>query len=107
MNWIDARAEEVLRCRDHDLPGRAILLATWGGTQYALGSPEIIGLALATVAAGAGFGVTKLRVAEPMPPLHVFGNGNFSLSMTMTFLTGREAARAGRGGSHRGPFGVI
>jgi hypothetical protein len=63
-----------------------------GGTQYALGSQEIIGLALATVAAGAGFGVTKLRVAEPMPPLHVFGNGNFSLSMTMTFLTGREAA---------------
>ena len=29
-----------------------ILLATWGGTQYAWGSPQIIGLALLTVVAG-------------------------------------------------------
>jgi MFS family permease len=31
-----------------------ILLATWGGTQYAWGSPQIIGLALLTVAASRG-----------------------------------------------------
>jgi EmrB/QacA subfamily drug resistance transporter len=65
-----------------------ILLATWGGTQYAWGSPEIIGLALVTVAAGVGFCVTEARAAEPMLPLHVFRNGNFSLTMAMTFLTG-------------------
>jgi EmrB/QacA subfamily drug resistance transporter len=65
-----------------------ILLATWGGTQYAWGSPEIIGLALVTVAAGVGFCVTEARAAEPMLPLHVFRNSNFSLTMTMTFLTG-------------------
>jgi EmrB/QacA subfamily drug resistance transporter len=65
-----------------------ILLATWGGTQYAWGSPEIIGLALVTVAATAGFCVTEMRAAEPMLPLHVFRNGNFSLTMAMTFLTG-------------------
>jgi EmrB/QacA subfamily drug resistance transporter len=65
-----------------------ILLATWGGTQYAWGSPEIIGLALVTVAAGAAFCVTEMRAAEPMLPLHVFRNGNFSLTMAMTFLTG-------------------
>jgi EmrB/QacA subfamily drug resistance transporter len=65
-----------------------ILLATWGGTQYAWGSPEIIGLALVTVAAAAGFLITETRAAEPMLPLHVFRNGNFSLTMAMTFLTG-------------------
>jgi EmrB/QacA subfamily drug resistance transporter len=65
-----------------------ILLATWGGTQYAWGSPEIIGLALVTVAAAAGFCITEMRAAEPMLPLHVFRNGNFSLTMAMTFLTG-------------------
>ena len=65
-----------------------ILLATWGGTQYAWGSPQIVGLALLTVAAGVAFYVTEMRAAEPMMPLHVYRNRNFSLSMAMTFLTG-------------------
>jgi MFS family permease len=65
-----------------------ILLATWGGTQYAWGSPQIIGLALLTVGAAAGFCFTETRAAEPMLPLHVFRNRNFSLAMGMTFLTG-------------------
>ena len=65
-----------------------ILLATWGGTQYAWGSPQIIGLALLTVGAGVAFYVTEMRAAEPMMPLHVYRNRNFSLSMAMTFLTG-------------------
>ena len=65
-----------------------ILLATWGGTQYAWGSPQIVGLALVTVAAGISFGYVEMRAAEPMLPLHVFRNRNFSLSMAMTFLTG-------------------
>jgi EmrB/QacA subfamily drug resistance transporter len=65
-----------------------ILLATWGGTQYAWGSAQIIGLALVTVAAGVAFGVTEARAAEPMLPLHVFRNRNFSNSMVLTFLTG-------------------
>jgi EmrB/QacA subfamily drug resistance transporter len=65
-----------------------ILLATWGGTQYAWGSPEIVGLALATVASAVAFGFVEARAAEPMLPLHVFRGRNFSLSMAMTFLTG-------------------
>jgi len=65
-----------------------ILLATWGGTQYAWGSAQIIGLALVTVAAGVAFGLTEARAAEPMLPLHVFRNRNFSNSMVLTFLTG-------------------
>ena len=65
-----------------------ILLATWGGTEYRWGSGQIIGLALLTVAATVGFLVTETRAAEPMLPLHVFRNKNFSVTMGLTFLTG-------------------
>ncbi|MBV9208507.1 MAG: MFS transporter, partial [Actinobacteria bacterium] len=65
-----------------------ILLATWGGTQYAWGSAQILGLAVLTAAAGAAFCLVEVRAAEPMLPLHVFRNRNFSLTMGMTFLTG-------------------
>ena len=65
-----------------------VLLATWGGTEYRWGSGQIIGLALLAVAATAAFCVVELRVAEPILPLHVFRNRNFSLTMGLTFLTG-------------------
>ena len=65
-----------------------VLLATWGGTEYAWGSGQIIGLALLAVAASAAFGVVEMRVAEPILPLHVFKNRNFSVTMALTFLTG-------------------
>jgi len=65
-----------------------VLLATWGGTEYPWASAQIIGLALLAAAATAGFCVVELRVAEPILPLHVFKNRNFSLTMALTFLTG-------------------
>ena len=65
-----------------------ILLATWGGTEYRWGSGQIIGLALLAVAATIAFCVTETRAAEPMLPLHVFRNRNFSVTMALTFLTG-------------------
>ena len=65
-----------------------VLLATWGGTEYPWGSEQIIGLAVLAAAATAAFCVVELRVAEPILPLHVFRNRNFSLTMALTFLTG-------------------
>ncbi len=65
-----------------------ILLATWGGTEYRWGSGQIISLGLLTVAATIAFIVTETRAAEPMLPLHVFRNRNFSVTMALTFLTG-------------------
>jgi EmrB/QacA subfamily drug resistance transporter len=65
-----------------------ILLATWGGTEYGWGSVQILGLGLITVAATVAFLVTESRAAEPMLPLHVFTNRNFSVAMVLTFLTG-------------------
>ncbi|HJY00107.1 MAG TPA: MFS transporter, partial [Streptosporangiaceae bacterium] len=52
------------------------------------GSGQIIGLAVLAVAATAAFCMVELRVVEPILPLHVFRNRNFSLTMALTFLTG-------------------
>jgi MFS family permease len=65
-----------------------ILLATWGGTEYAWGSWEIIGLLLLAIVALAGFIVAERRAPEPMLPLHVFKIRNFSVTMVLTFLVG-------------------
>jgi EmrB/QacA subfamily drug resistance transporter len=65
-----------------------VLLATWGGTEYTWGSVQIIGLAVLAVAATAGFLFIERRAQEPIMPLHVFRNGNFSLSMGLVFLIG-------------------
>jgi EmrB/QacA subfamily drug resistance transporter len=65
-----------------------ILLATWGGTEYSWGSWEIIGLLLLALAGLAAFLAVEQRAAEPMLPLHVFKNRNFSVTMMLTFLVG-------------------
>jgi EmrB/QacA subfamily drug resistance transporter len=65
-----------------------VLMTTWGGNQYAWGSPEIVSLAIVAVLATAAFLVVESRVAEPVLPLHVFKNRNFSLATAMSFLLG-------------------
>jgi len=64
------------------------LLTTWGGTQYAWGSGQILGLgALAVISVGL-FLYVETRAAEPVLPLHVFKNRNFSVATGMSFLLG-------------------
>jgi EmrB/QacA subfamily drug resistance transporter len=65
-----------------------VLLTTWGGTQYAWGSWEIMLLATITAAAIVAFFFVEARAAEPVLPLHVFKNRNFSLASGMSFLLG-------------------
>jgi EmrB/QacA subfamily drug resistance transporter len=65
-----------------------VLLTTWGGTQYPWRSAQIMGLGAVAVAATAGFVATERRAAEPVIPLHVFRNRNFSLVTAMSFLLG-------------------
>jgi EmrB/QacA subfamily drug resistance transporter len=65
-----------------------VLLTTWGGSQYAWGSPVIIGLGVLAVASAVGFCLAEMRAAEPVLPLHVFRNRNFTLSSAMSFLVG-------------------
>jgi MFS family permease len=65
-----------------------VLLTTWGGTEYPWASPEIIGLGALAVVALAAFLFIQTRADEPVLPLHVFRNRNFTVSTAMSFLTG-------------------
>ncbi len=57
-----------------------VLITTWGGSQYAWGSPQIVGLAALTVAGFVSFIMVERRAAEPIMPLRVFKNRNFNLA---------------------------
>jgi EmrB/QacA subfamily drug resistance transporter len=65
-----------------------ILLTTWGGTQYPWRSGQIMGLGVVALVATAAFLAVEARAAEPILPLHVFRNRNFSLATGMSFLLG-------------------
>jgi EmrB/QacA subfamily drug resistance transporter len=65
-----------------------VLVTTWGGTQYAWGSATIMSLiALAIIAVGMFIWVES-RAVEPILPIHVFRNLNFTLASSMSFLLG-------------------
>ncbi|MFI0900730.1 MDR family MFS transporter [Streptomyces sp. NPDC020983] len=65
-----------------------VLLTTWGGTQYAWGSVQIIGLLVVGLATLAAFIVSQTRAPEPIMPLRIFRNANFSLVSVIGFLVG-------------------
>ncbi len=65
-----------------------VLLTTWGGTEYAWRSAQIIGLGAIAVVATGLFLWIQTRVAEPVLPLHVFRNRNFSVATAISFLLG-------------------
>src|SRR5947199_3166914 len=57
-----------------------ILVLTWGGTQYAWGSPTIVGLMVATVVLTIWFILIERRAAEPVLPLRLFKGSVFRVS---------------------------
>jgi len=65
-----------------------ILMTTWGGTQYAWGSVQVLGLIVLAILSTAAFLATEARAAEPILPLGVFRNRNFSVAIAMSFLLG-------------------
>jgi EmrB/QacA subfamily drug resistance transporter len=65
-----------------------VLITTWGGNEYAWGSAQIVGLAVVAVVALAAFVVVERRAAEPILPLNLFRNVNFSLVSGIGFLLG-------------------
>jgi EmrB/QacA subfamily drug resistance transporter len=68
--------------------GALILLATWGGTEYAWGSNEIVGLGIVGVALLAVFVWWERRATEPILPLQLFGSRIFSVANAMGFTIG-------------------
>lgn len=65
-----------------------VLLTTWGGTQYAWGSSEIIGLGVAGVVLLVLFVVQEMHTAEPIVPLSLFRNSVFSVCSAVGFIVG-------------------
>jgi EmrB/QacA subfamily drug resistance transporter len=65
-----------------------VLLTTWGGTQYAWGSPVILGLGIATVVLTVAFVVVERRVTEPAIPLRLFRMRTFVIACGVSFLIG-------------------
>jgi EmrB/QacA subfamily drug resistance transporter len=68
--------------------GSLVLLTTWGGNQYAWGSPTIVGLAIAGVALLALFVWQETRAAEPLLPLKLFRSRVFDVANGMGFTIG-------------------
>lgn len=65
-----------------------VLLTTWGGTQYAWGSAQIMGLLVLGLVTLAAFLYAETRAAEPVLPLRIFRSGNFSVISVIGFLVG-------------------
>ncbi|WUQ32304.1 DHA2 family efflux MFS transporter permease subunit [Streptomyces sp. NBC_00239] len=67
----------------------ALILGTsWGGNEYAWGSPVIIGLFVGGVLALALFCVAETRAAEPMLPMRLFRNPVFTVCSVLSFIVG-------------------
>jgi EmrB/QacA subfamily drug resistance transporter len=66
----------------------ALLVTTWGGQQFAWGSPLIIGLSVAAVALLIAFVLIERAAPEPILPLRLFRNATFRLANGATFIIG-------------------
>jgi EmrB/QacA subfamily drug resistance transporter len=64
------------------------LVAAWGGTEYPWASAQIIGLAVLSVLALIGFVFAEGRAPEPILPLRLFRDRNFTIAQILSFLVG-------------------
>ncbi len=65
-----------------------VLITTWGGRDFAWGSWQVVGLAALGLASLILFGFVERRAAEPIIPLGLFRNRNFTLVSSIGFLLG-------------------
>lgn len=65
-----------------------VLVASLGGTTWAWGSPQIIGLAVLGVVLACAFVAVERRAAEPVLPLKLFRVRTFTLSAVISFIVG-------------------
>ncbi|GGO89582.1 MDR family MFS transporter [Wenjunlia tyrosinilytica] len=65
-----------------------VLVTTWGGNEYDWASAQILGLIALAVVSLAVFLVVERAAAEPVLPLGIFANRNFTLVTVIGFLTG-------------------
>ncbi|MEU9089596.1 MDR family MFS transporter [Streptomyces sp. NPDC048428] len=65
-----------------------ILATSWGGNEYAWGSPVIIGLFVLGLVALAAFCFVEFRAKEPMLPMRLFSNPVFTVCSILSFIVG-------------------
>ncbi|WP_055502531.1 MDR family MFS transporter [Nonomuraea pusilla] len=65
-----------------------VLITTWGGSEYAWDSWQILSLIAVSVVLLVAFVLVERRAAEPIMPLQLFRNRNFSLISAVGFLLG-------------------
>jgi EmrB/QacA subfamily drug resistance transporter len=65
-----------------------ILATSWGGGEYAWGSPVIIGLFAASAAALGVFVWVESRAAEPILPIRLFASPVFTVCCILGFIVG-------------------
>lgn len=65
-----------------------VLVASLGGTTWAWGSFQIVGLAVLGVVLAVAFVAVERLAAEPVLPLKLFGVRTFSLSAVISFIVG-------------------
>jgi EmrB/QacA subfamily drug resistance transporter len=65
-----------------------VLITTWGGSEYDWVSPQIFGLLALTIAAFVAFVFVERRATEPIMPLSVFANRNFTLAGVLSLIVG-------------------
>ncbi|MEU5170430.1 MDR family MFS transporter [Streptomyces mutomycini] len=68
--------------------GALILGTSWGGNEYAWGSPVIIGLFVGGLVALALFCLVETRAKEPMLPMRLFRNPVFAVCSILSFIVG-------------------
>ncbi|CAM3617441.1 MDR family MFS transporter [Smaragdicoccus niigatensis] len=64
------------------------LATSWGGTEYAWGSPTIIGLFIASIVALVVFVIVETRVDDPILPMRLFKNRVFTVASVLSFIVG-------------------
>ena len=65
-----------------------VLTCTLGGTDYAWGSPQIVGLAVLAIALTVAFVWAERRAAEPVLPPRLFGNRVFTVTSAIGLVVG-------------------
>jgi EmrB/QacA subfamily drug resistance transporter len=68
--------------------GSLIVVAAWGGNEFAWSSPTIVGLALTGVVLLAAFLWQERRAQEPIIPLELFHSRVFDVAVAMGFTVG-------------------
>ncbi|MCZ8381048.1 MDR family MFS transporter [Mycobacterium sp. CPCC 205372] len=64
------------------------LATSWGGGEYAWGSPVIIGLFVGSAVALAAFVWAEWRAAEPILPMRLFASPVFTVCCVLSFIVG-------------------